>query len=631
MYLSQAFVLSWEIAMFGKSNFGLKAACAGLALGLLAAGISPSFGQTVDTVPGTDIAALQAQVAVLTKRIEDLEKAEQEPKKAPFTVVNSAGTPIFTVAADGNGAAMYVYGPAGTISMNAGDRLSLLIDSGGASSATLAAEEEGPSLVLRNSDASVVAGANGGAMSLVVQQGTNKVALKSSDQASLSIDSGDGTAYIATDADGPSLLLHKGESNISAGSDGGAMSLVVQQGTNKVALKSSDQASLSIDSGDGSAYIATDADGPSLLLHKGESNISAGPSGGVMSLAVQQGENSVSLSAGADARVSVDEAGRSAKLGAADSTFGVSTEVNGSRTSALGDIGDGKYSLRIYQSGATLPVVQAGLLSSGTAGFVVGDGTDQFARIEGMDGGGVVRTYKGGQEVVTLGKFDERTGLRVLSDDQRVLAALGGPGPQFSLSTGGQEIFRAYSSENQGALALSDATGDFATIGAIGGSGMMELSKGGQPTITLGPTEAKPLPAVRGYEDGKMVFAAGGNSLGSGIAVVYGGDTVGAEMTGAPGGGGAITAYAQGKPVASINSADRPGEGLVIVRGNSGAGVAWLGYSASKGGEVVAANPAGQSVFFGRYRSGPEGENCIATDKGDKCLGVALTGMEGFH
>jgi len=46
---------------------------------------------------------------------------------------------------------------------------------------------------------------------------------------------------------------------------------------------------------------------------------------------------------------------------------------------------------------------------------------------------------------------------------------------------------------------------------------------------------------------------------------------------------------------------------------------------------VVAANPAGQSVFFGRYRSGPEGENCIATDKGDKCLGVALTGMEGFH
>jgi len=350
-----------------------------------------------------------------------------------------------------------------------------------------------------------------------------------------------------------------------------------------------------------------------------------------MSLAVQQGENSVSLSAGADARVSVDEAGRSAKLGAADSTFGVSTEVDGARTSALGDIGDGKYSLRIYQSGATLPVVQAGLLSSGTAGFVVGDGTDQFARIEGMDGGGVVRTYKGGQEVVTLGKFDERTGLRVLSDDQRVLAALGGPGPQFSLSTGGQEIFRAYSSENQGALALSDATGDFATIGAIGGSGMMELSKGGQPTITLGPTEAKPLPAVRGYEDGKMVFAAGGNSLGSGIAVVYGGDTVGAEMTGAPGGGGAITAYAQGKPVASINSADRPGEGLVIVRGNSGAGVAWLGYSASKGGEVVAANPAGQSVFFGRYRSGPEGENCIATDKGDKCLGVALTGMEGFH
>jgi len=83
--------------------------------------------------------------------------------------------------------------------------------------------------------------------------------------------------------------------------------------------------------------------------------------------------------------------------------------------------------------------------------------------------------------------------------------------------------------------------------------------------------------------------------------------------------------------VASINSADRPGEGLVIVRGNSGAGVAWLGYSASKGGEVVAANPAGQSVFFGRYRSGPEGENCIATDKGDKCLGVALTWMEGFH
>jgi hypothetical protein len=617
--------------MFGKSNFGLQAACAGLVFGLLMAGISPSFGQAADTAPGADIAALQAQIAVLTKRIDDLEKAEKEPKKAPFTVVNAAGTAIFTVAAEGSGAAMYVYGPAGTISMNAADRLSLLIDSGGASSATLIADDAGPSLVLRNGDSSVVAGADGGTMSLVVQQGANKVALKSSEQASLSIDSGDGTAYISADGDGPTLLLHKGESNLIAGPDGGAMSLEVQQGASKVVLKSGEQASLSVDSGDGTAYISTDADGPSLLLHKGEANLIAGPDGGKMSLVVQQGENSATLSAGADAVVSVQEASRSAKLGAADSTFGVSTEVDGSRTTALGDIGDGKYSLRIYQQGATLPVVQAGLLSSGTAGFVVGDGTDQFARIEGMDGGGVVRTYKGGEEVVTLGKLGDQSGLRVLTDDQTVVAALGGEGPEFILSAGGQETFRAYTSENQGALALSGTTGQFATMGAIGESGMLELSKGGQPTITLGPTEAKPLPGVRAYEAGKMVFAAGGNTLGSGIAVVYGGDSIGADMTGAPGGGGAITAYAQGKPVASVNSIDKPGEGLVIVRGASGAGVAWLGYSASNGGEVVAADPGGQSVFVGRYRSGAGGENCIASDEGTKCLGIGLTGMEGFH
>jgi hypothetical protein len=610
-----------EIAMFGKSKLGLNAAFAGLAVGLLFSGISPSLGQVVDTVPDAGIAALQAQIAALTARIDELERAEKEPRKAPFTVVNSAGTPIFSVAAEGNGAAMYVYGPAGTISMNAGDRLSLLIDSGSASSATITAEEEGPSLVLRNGNSSVVAGADGEAMSLVVEQGENKVALKSSGQASLSVDSGDGSAYIATDGDGPTLLLHKGAANIIAGADGGAMSLVVQQGENKVALKSSEQASLSVDSGDGSAFIATDGDGPSLLLHKGDANISAGPAGGMMSLVVQQGENSATLSAGADALVSVDEAGRSAKLGTSGSTFGVSTEVDGSRTTALGDIGDGKDSLRIYQQGATLPVVQAGLLSSGTAGFVVGDGTDQFARIEGVDGGGVVRTYK----------LDDRTGLRVLADDQRLLAVLDDEGPEFSLARGGQEVFRGYTHENQGELALSGTTGPFATIGAIDDSGMVKLAKGGQQTITLGPTEAKALPAVRAYENGKMVFAAGGDTTGSGIAVVYAGETIGADMVGTSGGGGAITAYAQGKPVASVNSSDRPGQGLVIVRGASGAGVAWLGYSASKGGEVVAANPAGQSVFFGRYRTGPEGENCIATDKGDKCLGIALTGMEGFH
>jgi hypothetical protein len=187
------------------------------------------------------------------------------------------------------------------------------------------------------------------------------------------------------------------------------------------------------------------------------------------------------------------------------------------------------------------------------------------------------------------------------------------------------------SGKDHGELSLFDATGEVAKMGAIGGSGTLALSKGAQPTITLGPTEAKELPAFRAYNAGKMALAAGANTNSTGIIVAYGGDQIGAAMEGGANGGGMVYVQSNGAEVASINSTDNPGEGLVVVRNTGGTAIATLGSGTGGGGNVTAMDPSGAGVFSAGYIGGDgPGAACVA-HKGTKCLGVGLTGMEGFH
>ncbi len=430
-------------------------------------------------------------------------------------------------------------------------------------------------------------------------------------------------------------------------------------------------------------------------------------------------------------------------IGATGAAFGLAILKGDEPLAALGDPGDGMTSLRIYQKGSGV-ALQAGLHKNGLPGFSVWDGENPLVRIEKAEtggGGGQVKVFDGGQQVVTLGTVDNNIGLQVKKDSDIVFAGKSAEGSEFSLQQGADKIFNVNSvngdprltlakdqatnwnmsaadglqlegkkdgktvtlgigsalkglllksgektetfigqlqdgtngmaiygkgdtavlsaavldgtpgfrvrsdagkdiaaiiakDRKEGEIKLFDGSGETVKMGVLGGSGTLALSKGGKPTLTLGPTEAKATAALRTYNGDKMVLAAGTATGGNGAVIAFdGAGTAAAGLEGDPGTGGAVYVLSKGQVVASVNSNDRPGEELVVVRSNAGAGIAWLGNSAGKGGEVVAANPSGGAVFAGRYLAGQDGPGnaCVGTNKGTKCLGVGLTGMEGFH
>jgi hypothetical protein len=68
-----------------------------------------------------------------------------------------------------------------------------------------------------------------------------------------------------------------------------------------------------------------------------------------------------------------------------------------------------------------------------------------------------------------------------------------------------------------------------------------------------------------------------------------------------------------------------------VIYGDSGAAVAHMGVGSNGGGNLTAADPGGNGVFSAGYiASGGPGTACVEHN-GTKCLGVGLTGMEGFH
>lgn len=328
---------------------------------------------------------------------------------------------------------------------------------------------------------------------------------------------------------------------------------------------------LMMKSGANTAKLSTSDEGPHLTLHTAEGgDIKAGPDGADMKVTVSHGKaNKASLVSKMDgAVVSAEDSllSKSAKLGSVSGGFGFSGELADKRRVTLSAPDGGDFALQFFKSGGGDPALQAGIVQ--------------------------------GQPAVKV-----RSG----SKDLAVLAAKG----------------------QQGELTLSDNAGEVAKMGSLSGSGTLRLSKGEQPTITLGPTEERALPAVRAYDNGKMVVAAGGDTKGSGLVVVYSGATLAAVMEGFPGGAGAVTAYAKDQPVASINSTDNAGKGLVVVRNNTGVAIAYLGAGSSGGGNVTTTDASGAGVFSAGF-DGEGGSACVER-KGTKCLGVGLTGMEGFH
>lgn len=80
-----------------------------------------------------------------------------------------------------------------------------------------------------------------------------------------------------------------------------------------------------------------------------------------------------------------------------------------------------------------------------------------------------------------------------------------------------------------------------------------------------------------------------------------------------------------------MNGVDNPGQGLVVIRSPDGTALATLGNGSGGGGNVTLRDPGGNGVVSAGYVAGDSGPGAACVEhKGTKCLGIGLTGMEGF-
>ena len=231
----------------------------------------------------------------------------------------------------------------------------------------------------------------------------------------------------------------------------------------------------------------------------------------------------------------------------------------------------------------------------------------------GAEGGDkpIMALFSGGEyPFISAGLHDDQPGIKIREvGNSKPLALLGS-------STAGN-----------GQLVLS-GTEELVRLGGTGDRGQVLLSEGGKPSVSLGPTAQKASTAVRVYSKGSMVFAAGATGAGEGAVVVLSKDHVGAGME-AQGNNGRVYVMSGATEVASINSTDKPNEGMAVIRNSAGLAVAKLGYGTAGGGNIQVTNPAGEGVFSAGYASDGAGEACVFryTQAGtgrNACIGLGL-------
>lgn len=232
----------------------------------------------------------------------------------------------------------------------------------------------------------------------------------------------------------------------------------------------------------------------------------------------------------------------------------------------------------------------------------------QVAGVTNVPGnGGVVRVYSA--SATTAG-----VGMEVNSDGSGLL--------KVHDSSGKKGI--ALDGQNQ--VAVIDGDAGTIELGKVEkGWGLGIRGPGGQPLADLSQPKGKGM-ALRVYEGGQQAAALGVLPGKGGQIQLYGKSAL-AIAAGADSGGGWLAVYKGSKPSAMI---DGPSS-TVAVHNGSGQAVSMLSLSQSgSGGKVQATDSGGVPVFKAGYEPDGPGSACV-NHKGIKCLGIGLTGMEGFH
>ena len=132
--------------------------------------------------------------------------------------------------------------------------------------------------------------------------------------------------------------------------------------------------------------------------------------------------------------------------------------------------------------------------------------------------------------------------------------------------------------------------------------------------------------ALRIYDGASQAAALGYLPGEGGQMRLYGQNALAVSLS-AAGGGGVAQVYAGGRPTAGMLGQ----ESTVAVYNSTGQAVSMLTLALSgSGGKVQATDPGGNPVFKAGYVPDGPGVACVS-HKGTKCLGIGLTGMEGFR
>ena len=415
------------------------------------------------------------------------------------------------------------------------------------------------------------------------------------------------------------------------------------------------QSTLKLGNSGGNVLLGEGGAGPTLSVTQGSEQIfSVGTAGDGAALTVKKNGKAVSLSTqSGKIGVNVLNADYEYLMGEQSNIRGFAAYRNGLPLGGIGALASDQFRVVIYNG--TKPVFLGGYDPTGKLGMFLSDDSGKpIASIEQTDGGGTLTLGQTGANVVLkaasgeaslVAKVDQRqtimgvnqasTGF-VVADQGKPLIGLGDKGdrkPSLGIfGEGSSPVLTAgYMSGGKVGLRVGDATRPLALLSATDGSGSLDLygPSGGAPMISLtSPGGANPQIQIMSA-GGQAAFLAGAKSDGSGgsVKVLAKGQLVGGIESLSDGTGNVYVADG-GKNVAEMRGGKNR---FIAVYGDSAKAVVQMGMGESGGGTFIGATPSGEDVFTAGYEpSSGMGRACVAR-KGTKCLGVGLTGMEGFH
>ena len=618
---------------------------------LLVLGAGAAGGAALSTHLGAQAEdASAAAIAALTARVDALEKQADEPIKAPFEVVGEGGQTIFSVAEESGGSVLELgTQSSGLITLNTtGDELEVSLAKGD-NTISLSASGDGATLNVAGAGGAFEVKGAGEAPTLTMSDGSEaflkvdtaqggpQLTLQKSSQMVRIVAIPEQTGVLA-DANGThfqmgsiesikGFVVSKGDLPLAGlGTDSGDKYRVViynggdkpvfsggyDRNTGKLGLFVSDDSGqniASIAAGEGSG-----AGELKLMQPGGQPLVTLGPSDGGDGGKLKLGAGDDGLTAttrGGTATVIAKVGGKIAEMGVTSKSTGFVVGGDEKPLAALADNGDNKPFLAIYGAGGGQPVATLGT-TSGQPALRVFDKSGGLAMVAGVveAGRGAVKVY----------------------ESNRIMAGMeadGGGNSSVYVTIDENDVAGLYNRDGKGEIRVNNSSqSQVVKLGMIGNQGTITLSDGTNPTVTLGPTEKNDNTGVRVFNKGNMVFAAGSTNSGDGAAIVLSGGKLAAGME-ASGSNGKVYVLANDNEVASINSTDKAGQGLVVVRNSGGTAVAMLQYGGSGGGNVTTTNPGGQGVFSAGYASDGAGEACVyrKTQAGTgrmACVGLGL-------